>query len=90
MVSVGTCLPTDLWYSLISLLRGYRDVFAWAIEEVAGIPHHLIIHKLNVHSRVRLVKQKRRHFGPEHSQTIVEEVDKLLPSQMIKKVQYST
>ncbi|XP_027174121.1 uncharacterized protein LOC113773696 [Coffea eugenioides] len=75
---------------MVDLLREYRDVFAWAAEEVQGIPHHLMIHELNVDPQVRRVKQKRRHLGPERSRAVGEEVDKLLPAKIIREVQYPT
>ena len=52
------------------------------------MPHHLMLHKLNVDPQARPVKQKRRHFGPECSKAVDEEVNKLLPMKMISEVQY--
>nr|XP_027102846.1 uncharacterized protein LOC113724106 [Coffea arabica] len=75
---------------MVDLLREYRDVFAWAAEEVQGVPHHLMIHELNVDPRIRPIKQKRRHLGPERSRAVGEEVDKLLPAKIIREAQYPT
>ncbi|XP_071924151.1 uncharacterized protein [Coffea arabica] len=47
-VRVGTRLPGPIKRGIVDLLREYRDVFAWAAEEVQGVPHHLMIHELNV------------------------------------------
>nr|XP_027099262.1 uncharacterized protein LOC113718566 [Coffea arabica] len=47
-IRVGTCLPNLVKKGMVNLLREYRDVFAWAAEEVQGVPHHLMIHELNV------------------------------------------
>ncbi|XP_027166027.1 uncharacterized protein LOC113765993 [Coffea eugenioides] len=89
-VSVGTRLPGPIKRGMVDLLREYRDVFAWAADEVQGISHHLIIHELNVDPQVRSVKRKRRHLGPERSRAVGEEVDKLLPAKIIREVQYPT
>ncbi|KAI3446714.1 hypothetical protein Pfo_003379 [Paulownia fortunei] len=51
------------------------DVFAWSMEELVGIPPELALHQLN-------------NFGPERSQHIKEEVDKLLAANYIRPVQY--
>ncbi|XP_027173140.1 uncharacterized protein LOC113772850 [Coffea eugenioides] len=89
-IRVGICLPDSIKEGMVSLLREYRDVFAWAADEVEGVPHHLIIHELNVDPQARPVKQKRRHLGPERSQAVGEEVDKLLPAKIIREFQYPT
>ncbi|XP_027174611.1 uncharacterized protein LOC113774254 [Coffea eugenioides] len=44
----------------------------------------------NIRIWARPVRQKRRHFGPERSKAISDEVDKLLPAKMIHEVQYPT
>ncbi|XP_071907780.1 uncharacterized protein [Coffea arabica] len=54
----------DLRRQMVDLLRGYRDVFAWAADEVQGVPHHLMMHELNVDLQAHPVKQKKRHFNP--------------------------
>ncbi|XP_071920730.1 uncharacterized protein [Coffea arabica] len=89
-VRVGTRLPGPVRRGMVDLLRDYRDVFAWAAEEVQGVPHHLMMHELNVDPQVRPVKQKRKHLGPERSRAVGEEVDKLLPAKIIREVQYPT
>nr|XP_027089516.1 uncharacterized protein LOC113710608 [Coffea arabica] len=89
-IRVGTRLPNLVKRGMVSLLREYRDVFAWAAEEVQGVPHHLMIHELNVDPQIRPVKQKIRHIGPERSRAVGEEVDKLLPAKIIREVQYPT
>ena len=75
---------------MIDLIREHRDVFAWTVDEVAGVPPELMIHRLIVDPRAQPVKQKRRHFSLECSKAISGEVDKLLPAKMIRKVQYLT
>ncbi|XP_071916083.1 uncharacterized protein [Coffea arabica] len=89
-IRVGICLPDLIKRGMVNLLREYRDVFAWAADEVQGVPHHLMLHELNVDTQARPVKQKRRYLGPEHSRAVGEEVDKLLPAKIIRKVQYPT
>ncbi|XP_027120344.2 uncharacterized protein [Coffea arabica] len=90
MIRVGICLPDSVKKGMVDLLREYRDVFAWAADEVQGVPHHLMLHELNVDPQARPVKQKRRHLGPERSRAIGEEVDKLLPAKIIREIQYPT
>ncbi|XP_071933541.1 uncharacterized protein [Coffea arabica] len=90
IVQVGAGLPSPLKEEMISLIKDHRDVFAWSADEVVGVPSELMIHQLNVNSQARPVRQKRKHFDPEHSKAISDEVDKLLPAKMIHEVQYPT
>ncbi|XP_027102703.1 uncharacterized protein [Coffea arabica] len=62
-VRVGTRLPDPVRRGMVDLLREYRVVFAWAAEEVQGVPYHLMMHELNVDPQTRPVKQKRRHLA---------------------------
>ncbi|XP_027158226.1 uncharacterized protein LOC113759845 [Coffea eugenioides] len=90
IVRIGIRLPGPIKKGMVDLLREYRDVFAWAADEVRGVPHHLMIHELNVGPQTHPVKQKRRHLGLERSRAVGEEVDKLLPAKIIREVQYPT
>ncbi|XP_027178148.1 uncharacterized protein LOC113777314 [Coffea eugenioides] len=90
VVQVGAGLPSPLKEEMIHLIKDHRDIFAWSADEVVGVPPELMIHQLNVNPQARPVRQKRRHFGPERSKAISDEVDKLLPAKMIHEVQYPT
>ncbi|XP_027155690.1 uncharacterized protein LOC113780842 [Coffea eugenioides] len=90
VVQVGAGLPSPLKEEMICLIKDHRDVFAWSADEVVGVPPELMVHQFNVNPQARPVKQKRRHFGPERSKAISDEVDKLLPAKMIHEVQYPT
>ncbi|XP_027158648.1 uncharacterized protein LOC113760293 [Coffea eugenioides] len=89
-VRIGIHLPGSIKKGMANLLIEYQDVFAWAADEVQGVPHHLMVHELNVDPQARPVKQKRRHLSPERSRAVGEEVDKLLPAKIIREVQYPT
>ena len=53
-----------------------------------GIDPLIISHKLNVDPSLRPIKQKRRIFALERNNAIMEEVDKLLTANFIRKVFY--
>lgn len=53
-----------------------------------GINPRVAVHKLNVDLALRLIKQKKRNFTPEHNQAIVKEVKKLLVADFVRKVYY--
>ncbi|XP_071919055.1 uncharacterized protein [Coffea arabica] len=90
VVQVGAGLPSPLKEEMISLIKDHRDIFAWSADKVVGVPPELMIHQLKVNPQARPVRQKRRHFVPERSKAISDEVDKLLPVKMIHEIQYPT
>ena len=80
---------TDLyWKSLLSLIREYRDVFAFTHEEMFGIAPTVMEHRLNVDPLHRPVVQKKRHMGPERAAAANAEVQKLLEAGFIRECQY--
>jgi hypothetical protein len=85
---VGAQLPTDEKGKLVKFLRDHLDVFAWEHDEMPGIDHSIIEHRLNVDRNCRPVKQRRRSFAPEHNQAIADEVKKLIKAEFIREVDY--
>ncbi|KAG9450365.1 hypothetical protein H6P81_010330 [Aristolochia fimbriata] len=53
-----------------------------------GLDPRVVVHKLAVHSSVRLVKQSQRRFRPELVPDIEKEVDKLIAANFIREVKY--
>jgi len=51
--------------SLVSLLREYKDVFAFEPEEMPGIAPTVMQHHLNDDPQHKPVVQKKYHMGPE-------------------------
>ncbi|KAK4395869.1 Transposon Ty3-G Gag-Pol polyprotein [Sesamum angolense] len=70
------------------MLRENKDVFAWTPQYWARIDPGVIIHHLNIDPRVKLVKQKRRNFGPKKDKIIQVEVNELLVVGHIKEIQF--
>lgn len=46
------------------------------------------MHKLNMNSASRPIKQRKRNFALECNQAVVEEVEKLLVADFMKKIHY--
>ena len=55
---------------------------------MSGIDPSVIIHRLNVYSSSKPVRQKKRVFAPERDNAIKEEVQKLTMAKFIRKVYY--
>ena len=62
----------------MSFLKGKVDNFAWSHLNMTGISPDIITHKLNIDSRVKPVRQKRRKIAPERNKAVEEEINKLL------------
>ena len=68
-------LAEDLRSLLTHFLKHNKDVFAWKQEDMGGIDHAIITHRLNISPSFKPVKQKRRSFAQERQKAIIEEVD---------------
>ena len=69
--------------SLVSLLREYKDVFAFRREEMPGMAPSVMGHLLNADILHKLVIQKKRHMGPERAAVANAKVQKLLEADFI-------
>ncbi|KAK0587844.1 hypothetical protein LWI29_029875 [Acer saccharum] len=87
-VKVGASLNVHVKTQLVTLLRDYKDVFAWSHEDMLGIDPKVISHSLSINPEFRPVKQKRRLFNPERSTAIKNKVGKLLSAGSIREVKY--
>ena len=73
---------------LISLVREYIDVFAWNYENMPGLDPQVAMHRLNINSDIKPVKQQQRRFRPEIMEAIQSEVRKLIDSDFIREEQH--
>uniref|UniRef100_A0A2N9HWZ7 Uncharacterized protein n=1 Tax=Fagus sylvatica TaxID=28930 RepID=A0A2N9HWZ7_FAGSY len=87
---VGTNLSVDDRQGLVTLLMGYRDVFAWSVYEAPGVSPDLACHSLNISGDAKPISQKRRKLAPERAEIVAKEVERLLEANAIRSVQYPT
>nr|AAY99339.1 pol-polyprotein [Silene latifolia] len=87
-VTVGVGLEPKFRADLLDLLRKNKDVFAYSAAEMPGVSREVIVHKLNVLSNARPVKQKMRNSSAEKDDAIKAEVDKLLEAGFIMPCTY--
>ncbi|KAL0440213.1 UNVERIFIED_CONTAM: hypothetical protein Slati_2504300 [Sesamum latifolium] len=87
-----TRIGSHLWEvteeEIIACLRRNADIFAWTPQDLEGIDPKVITHHLNIDRGVKLVKKKKRHFGPEKDRIIQAEVEKLMAVGHIKEIQF--
>ncbi|XP_056690031.1 uncharacterized protein [Spinacia oleracea] len=87
-VPVGVSPEDQLGAHLVTLLREFQDIFAFAVEEMPGIDPSIAVHKLNVDESLKLVHQKKRNHGEARNKVAAEEVQKLLEAGFIRPSQY--
>ncbi|XP_073137597.1 uncharacterized protein [Henckelia pumila] len=85
-LKIGTEMHAKIEHMITTFLR--ENVFAWEGEPLPGIPHEYALHQLNVESRIKPVKQKKRSFGVEKNKHITVEVEKLVKTKYIRPVTY--
>ncbi|XP_012838229.1 PREDICTED: uncharacterized protein LOC105958770 [Erythranthe guttata] len=87
---IGRDMDPTMAEQLIEFLRNNLDVFAFSPKDLVGIDSRLAVHKLNVKTGTKPVKQKKRHFGAEKDRIIHEEVQKLLLAGQIREIRFPT
>ncbi|XP_073017975.1 uncharacterized protein [Primulina eburnea] len=75
---------------LLQCLEKNADIFAWSSSELVGVSPHMAEHRLNIIPGSRVVKQRKRHFGPEKDKVIAGHVEELLKAGQIREVQFPT
>jgi hypothetical protein len=71
---------------LIKFLQKNRDIFAWKLTDMAGVPRELIEHELHLDPKAKPVKQQLRCFTQDKKDVIEREITRLLDVSFIKEV----
>ncbi|KAL0416120.1 UNVERIFIED_CONTAM: hypothetical protein Slati_3443900 [Sesamum latifolium] len=85
---IGSQMDEAIRKEVIQCLIRNVDVFAWIPHDLEGINPEVITHHLNIDLRVKPVKQKKRHFGPEKDKIIQAEIDKLVAAGHVEEIQF--
>ena len=76
MVQIGNTLSSSKKDALITLLKQFKEVFAWLCEDMPGIDIDIMQHCTPINPTVKPVKQKLRRIKPEWTLKIKEKVEK--------------
>ena len=94
MTQVGTSLNLQKKKEIINFLKDNLDIFTWSHEDMPGILADIIQHHLNVDPEKKLVsreetcQQRRRVFALERNKIVMDNVNKQLTANFIRKVYY--
>ncbi|GJY88224.1 reverse transcriptase domain-containing protein [Tanacetum coccineum] len=87
-VGIGTRLPARIKQELQRILCENKDIFAWYLCNMTGIPRELAKHKLNIHLFTFPVRQKKRVLAKDRNEAVTAEVDKLVEARILKEVYF--
>ena len=75
-VKIGTNMTEETREKLRTLLKEFKDVFAWSYQDMPGLDSDIVQHRLPLKPECPPIKQKLRRMKPEVSLKIKEEVEK--------------
>ena len=75
---------------LVTLLKQYKDVFAWSFEDMKGLDPAFCQHQINLHKDAKPVQQRRYRLNPNYAIKVKEEIDKLLKVGFIRPIKKAT
>ena len=78
-VQIGLTLSSEEKTELVTVLKEFKDVFAWSYEDMPGIDPEIAEHKIPLIPESKPVKQKLRRMKPDVTLKIREEVMKQAP-----------
>lgn len=85
---ISANIDDKLKVEVISLLKEFKDCFAWDYNEMPGLSRDIVELRLPIKAGKRPVKQTPRHFAPAIMSKIKEEVERLLKSKFIRTARY--
>ncbi|KAL0402351.1 UNVERIFIED_CONTAM: hypothetical protein Slati_4265000 [Sesamum latifolium] len=88
ITKIESKMKEDVREQVINYLRKNKDILAWTPQDLEGIDPGVITHHLNLDPTIKLIKQKKRYFGPEKDKIIQGEVNKLLTAGHIREIQF--
>ena len=89
-VHIAKEMTPDNKTAMITLLKEFRDVFAWSYEDMRGLDPQLYQHQIHLNKDVKPVAQRRYRMNPNYATKVKEEIDKLLRVGFIRPVKKAT
>ncbi|XP_072060157.1 uncharacterized protein [Arachis hypogaea] len=87
---IGQALQGQERSELIRILQANADLLTWTPADIPGISPDIIYHKLAIDRTSQPIAQKKRNLGAKKSRAALEETEKLLKSNFIKEIRFTT
>ena len=88
MVQIGNTLTSSKKDTLVTLLKEFKEVFAWSYKDMPRIDTDIVQHCIPTNSTTKPVKQKLRRMKPKWTLKIKEEVEKQYNARFLRVVNY--
>ena len=72
----------------MTLLKEYKDCFAWSYEDMKGVSLQVVQHTMLIHDDAKRVQQRPYDMNPKYKTIVKEEIDKLLDAGFIYEVEH--
>ena len=83
-------MTPDNKMAMITLLKEFRDVFAWSYEDMRRLDPQLYQHQIHLNKDAKPVAQRCYRMNPNYAAKVKEEIDKLLRVGFIRPVKKAT
>ena len=90
MIKLSKLLSDDERRKYLSLLKEYKDIFAWSYHDLKTYDTSIIQHKIPLKPNTKPFKQKLRRLNLALLSVIEKEVKKLLDAKIIVPLRYSS
>ncbi|XP_077221935.1 uncharacterized protein LOC143855747 [Tasmannia lanceolata] len=87
-IRIGKTLSPEEREELITLLKEFKEVFAWSYDDMPGLSEDIVQHRLPLIPGAKPKKQKLRKLKTEWELKVHDEVKKLLEVKFIQVVEY--
>ncbi|XP_077226343.1 uncharacterized protein LOC143859575 [Tasmannia lanceolata] len=87
-IRIGKTLSPEEREELITLLKEFKEVFAWSYDDMPGLSEDIVQHRLPLIPGIKPKKQKLRKLKTEWELKVHDEVKKLLEVKFIEVVEY--
>ena len=88
MAQIGNTLTSSEKDTLVTLLKEFKEVFAWSFEDMPGTDTNIVQHCIPINLAMKPVKQKLRRMKLEWTLKIKEDVDKQYNARFLRVVNY--
>ena len=86
---VSARLDPEYKHELVSLLKEFKDCFAWEYYEMPGLDRSIVEHRLPIKPGYRPFKQAPRRFNPNVLDDIKKETKRLLEAKFNQPCRYA-
>ncbi|RYA67999.1 hypothetical protein DD598_26130, partial [Enterobacter cloacae complex sp. 2DZ2F16B1] len=88
-VYIATDLSPGEEERLLSLLREYRDVFAWSYKDLKGVDPSICQHTIPLKQDAKPSRQRPYTYNDTFAKRIKEEIDKLMEAEFIYEIEHT-